>query len=72
MDSLTIELRVNGVRTGESFYGFGVLQQTPISIHSTLKLKSGDRVYIFIERGSLTSCANICIHFTGWLLEEDM
>ena len=70
MDSLVIHLRVNGVRIGQSFSGFGIAY-VPVSIHSTLKLKSGDRVDIFIEKGALASCGDKCIHFTGWLLEED-
>jgi len=68
---LTIHLRVNGLRIGESFSGYGPVI-VPVTIHSTLRLKSGDRVDVFIDRGSLAFCAISCIHFTGWLLEEDI
>jgi len=71
MLALGIYLRVNGVKTAKTFGGIGPVI-VPVAIHSTLKLKSGDRVDIFIENGALTNCAEACIHFTGWLLEEDM
>ena len=69
-DQLVIHLRVNGVSVASSFSGFGPVV-VPVAIHSTLKLKSGDRVDVFVEKGSLSPCNNNCIHFTGWLLEED-
>lgn len=71
IEPLCVSLRVNGVRVGESFTGYGPVV-VAVAIHSTLKLKSGDRVNIFIDNGSLTYCSGNCIHFTGWLLEEDM
>lgn len=72
MDQLIIYLRVNGVHVASSFSAFGPIPGS-IGIHSALKLKIGDKVDVFIEKGSMAGCAsNNCIHFTGWLLEEDM
>jgi len=42
-DLLAIHLRVNGGRIGKSYTGLGPVI-VPVAIHSTLKLKSGDRV----------------------------
>jgi len=68
-DELTIHLHVNKVRMASSFTMFGPVI-VPVGIHSTLKLKSGDRLDVFVEKGSIATCNN-CVHFTGWLLEED-
>jgi len=69
-DQLVIHLRVNGVSVASSFSGFGPVI-VPVVIHSTLKLSSRDRVDVFVEKGSFAPCDKYCIHFTGWLLEED-
>ena len=42
-DQLVIHLRVNGVSVASSFTMFGPVV-IPVVIHSTLKLKNGDRV----------------------------
>ncbi len=72
LDQLIIYLRVNGEHVASAFSAFGPVVG-PIAIHSTLKLKVGDKVDVFIEKGSMAKCSsNNCIHFTGWLLEEDL
>ncbi len=71
MEQLVIFLRVNGVKLASSFSGIGPVIVS-VAIHSTLKLKRGDRVDIFIEKGTLAYCRENCIHFTGWLMEEDL
>ena len=71
LDKLVIILRVNRVRVAYSASGYGPVV-VPLAIHSTLQLKSGDRVDIFIETGTLMTLGYFCTHFTGWLLEENI
>lgn len=71
MGELIINLRVNGLSIGE-FFSTTLPVSVPVAIHSTLKLKRGDRVDIFVVKGALMLCTANCIHFTGWLLEEDI
>ena len=72
-DMVTVFLRVNGVNVagGASPWGF---PSHPITLHSTLKLKRGDRIDLFKTVGTL-DCDAIdgkpSSHFTGSLLQED-
>jgi hypothetical protein len=52
-------------------------QLTPISLHSTLHLNSGDQIWLqiaLITPGAyLYDAPNLQgTHFTGWILEEDI
>ena len=50
-DQFIMYLRVNGVKLASFYSGVGPVMY-PVAIHSTLKLKMGDRVDIFIEKGT--------------------
>jgi len=70
-DFLVVYLRVNGVNIGITFSLSGLFQY-PVSLHSTLKLKKGDRVDLYKARGQLDcNDQELSSHFTGSLLEED-
>ena len=71
-DTLVVFLRVNGVNIGITFSVSGLFQY-PVSLHSTLKLKKGDRVYLYQGRGKFDcNDEELSSHFTGSLLEEDL
>ena len=64
-----IYLRLNGVNVGiahaNNNYDDG-------SLHSTLQLKSGDRVDLWLNGGTLFDNTDRYSHFTGWLDDEDL
>jgi len=71
-DHLTISLRLNGVRIGQSSAGAGPIA-VPVTLQSTLKLKKGDRIDLWKSTGEVNRlCATFCHHFTGTLVEEDL
>jgi len=63
-----IQIRHNGVVVGDTAVISGLLH-----VHATLKLKAGDRIYLFkFSGGDLVTDEAPDIHFSGWLLEEDV
>lgn len=70
----------NGVKTGSG----GVeeantvyLQSSPFSVQSTLKLKSGDEIWIQINEMSdetilYNDAGDLLTQFTGWMLDEEI
>ena len=64
-----VHLRCNGRQEATSVTNSG-LYKYPVVIHSTLKLKRGDKVDIFNEVGYLDHTLPNTIHFSGFLLEE--
>jgi len=63
-----IQIRHNGVVVGDTAAISGLLH-----VHATLKLKAGDRIYLFkFSGGDLVTDETPDIHFSGWLLEEDV
>jgi len=71
-DYMEIILRLNGVGIGSSTAGVN-LAANSATLQSTLKLKKGDRVYLWKTKGDLSSsCSVYCHHFTGSLMEEDL
>ena len=65
---VVIQIRHNSLVIGDTAVFSGVLH-----IHATLKLKAGDRVYLFkLSGGDLVTDETPDIHFSGWLLEEDV
>jgi len=66
---LVIHLRLNDDFIGYSYTGAAPMFST-VAIHSTLRLKKGDKIQIYLEKGTFENCPS-CIHFTGQLLEED-
>jgi len=66
---LIIEIHHNGIIVGDT-------AATPtglLHVHATLKLKAGDRIYIFkSSAGDLFTDMTPNIHFSGWLMEEDV
>ena len=66
VSSMFILLRLNGNEVGRGDAGG---EWSSVSIHSTLSLKSGDKVDVMHIGSKLYSQAN---QFTGWLLEENL
>ena len=73
LDFIDVYFRLNGTQIGYSL-GSPALVSIPATLHSTLKLKRGDRIDVYKGmNGKLYECSNgYCHHFTGWLLEEDL
>lgn len=78
---LGVQLILNGVAVGLGTTDEANTinsQLTPISLHSTLRLKSGDPIWLQINEISpsgaqLYDKANWqSTHFTGWILEEEL
>lgn len=73
-DFLGAHLRLNGVVIASGFSG-AFFYPSMLPLHSTLKLKVGDRVDMFKFAGELHSdpvpYLHTC-HFSGLLLEEDL
>jgi hypothetical protein len=73
-------LYLNGNRIGSSQVyedNVPVNQYIPMSLHSTLNLQKGDRVWVEIDYTSGTSSylydnGNHYTHFTGFMLEEEI
>ena len=65
---LTVELRLNDQAVAYSFTATVTLK---ISCQSVLKLKAGDRVYVYKNQGWF-SVGPRTTQFTGYLLEEDL
>ena len=70
--------RDNGLPVvAEAYAGIGdtgIAGQMTLSLHSTLRLKTADRLhlYLFGEGNLVDNPAEQNSHFTGWLLEEDL
>ena len=68
-----INLRLNGANIGVAYADVGNSGGVvTASLQSTLQLKSGDRVDIYLVAGTLFDNSNRFSHFTGWLDEEDL
>ena len=65
--------RVNGVDISASFAPSDLSPFFGLSvIHTSLRLKTGDQVYLFQKSGVFTDGPNKLTHFTGWLIEQDL
>ncbi|XP_046456157.1 complement C1q tumor necrosis factor-related protein 3-like [Daphnia pulex] len=70
----------NGVKTGSGGVeeaNTAYLQSSPFSVHSTLKLKSGDEIWIQINEMSdetilYNDAGDLLTQFTGWMLDEEI
>ena len=71
LDSFKMNLRHNGLTVGTSNNAPGLWVYTVV-IRSTLKLKRGDKVDIFHEKGAYAEADFMSTHFSGSLLEEDV
>ncbi len=69
LEQLVIQLRLNDIHIGYT-YSPAVPMFSTVAIHSTLRLKRGDKIRIHLEKGTFENCPS-CIHFTGRLLEEE-
>jgi hypothetical protein len=73
--NLEVTLYLNGGGIGRGWVE-GKDQRSPLLVHSTLKLKKGDQVWV--EINLLSSGVNLFdshahhTHFTGWMLEEEI
>ncbi|XP_057368213.1 uncharacterized protein LOC130689201 [Daphnia carinata] len=76
--ALSIGLYSNGKRIALGYVekGNNVVQFSPVTLQSTLMLKSGDQIWLQITAMSpgvyLFDSNYYYTHFTGWLLEEDI
>jgi len=72
---LVVYLQLNGNNIGlatsntEQLGGKAFLT---LSLHSSLKLKKGDRINMFKQGGILHDHGDHFTHFFGWLVEEDL
>ena len=72
-----VTLQVNGKRVGSAYSGTPESNKIPyrptsLSLQSTLELKRGDQVRLFLEAGAIGAeipCQD-CVHFSGMLLTE--
>lgn len=64
-------LRVNGVQIGLA-YATAQATYNAMVVHSTLKLKAGDKVDVWLKEGSIHDHAGHHTDFIGWLQEEDL
>ena len=69
-DFLGIYIRRNEVWSGKAL-GSTRNYETG-SLHSTFKLKRGDRIDLFLWTGGLFDSSDNFSHFTGWLDAEDL
>jgi hypothetical protein len=76
-------LRLNGNLIGASFFldeiqtSNPVSQYSPLTLQSTLNLKTGDQVWVTIaysggSSSNLYDDSQHVTHFTGWMLEEEI
>ena len=64
-----VDLNVNGAKIGMSN---GQRDYDTLALQSTLNLKRGDKVTMYLRQGNLHSDNNMHTHFTGMLLDEDL
>jgi hypothetical protein len=73
--NLEVTLYLNGGGIGRGWVE-GKDQRSPLLVHSTLKLKKGDQVWVAINLMSsgvnLYDSTSHHTHFTGWMLEEEI
>ena len=62
-------LRSNGVDVGIAYAKSNL---DSASLHSTLQLKKGDRIDLWLTEGTLADNEFHSSHFTGWLDDEDL
>jgi len=70
LEQLIVYLRHNSIRVSGSSTTHGTVM-FPVAIHATLKLKRGNRVDIYKEKGDFSHQEPNSVQFTGSLLEED-
>jgi hypothetical protein len=72
-DRLGVRLQLNGVNIAHAYTWHSTSASNNMaSLHSTLQLKSGDRIDLFLSGGQLFDSSNHYTSFTGSLLEEDL
>ena len=72
ISGIEITLRLNKAKVGMAVATAG-LGSFSISIHATLKLKAGDRVYLVKDMGNkLREDSRHLSHFSGHLLKEEL
>ena len=64
-----VYFRVNGVIIGNSF---APVEMNNMPISATLDLKIGDKVDMWLSKGTLDDNVGHYTHFSGILLEEDL
>ncbi len=76
---LGVKLYLNGglIGSGYVYEANTAGQSSPLTLQSTLNLKSGDQVWVGIYAfmstgGDLTDNADHYTHFTGWMLQEEI
>jgi len=71
--SLNIYLQVNGCHVGMAVAS-GKGNSATASLSASLRLKAGDKVRLYNERGSMLHDhgSEHWTHFSGWLVEEDL
>jgi len=67
--ALLAHLRLNENKLGVVHVGDGLFSSQG-SLQSTLKLKKGDRIDVWVAQGKIHEVHKRSNHFTGWLLEE--
>ena len=68
---VSVYLRLNGKPVGLA-YATGSYQHIPLIMQSTLKLKVGDTIDMWLSDGDLRDHAGHHTHFIGWLQEEEL
>ncbi len=71
-EALNIFLRLNGQVIGNAYAATDLGKFKSCTVQATLKLKRGDQVDLFKQRGTLHDDSTPDTHFTGMLLEEDL
>lgn len=71
-EALNIFLRLNEQVIGNAYAATDPGKYRSCTVQATLKLKRGDRVDLYKQRGTLHDDSSPDTHFTGMLLEEDL
>ena len=69
--AIAVQIRLNRVAIG-SAYGTDSATYPSTSLHSTLQLKKGDQIELYLVSGTLHDITLHRSHFTGWLDDEDL
>lgn len=68
--NLHIDVRVNGANVANAFAHH---PSTGASVHTVVKLKTGDEVYLFLfGNGEIFDDYTPDTHFSGWLVDEEL
>jgi hypothetical protein len=63
-----VDLLLNGVRMGKAY---SVTSLDTFALQSTLELKEGDQITLFLVVGGIYDSDAYYTNFFGWLVEED-